>query len=355
MLSALLVSLTLLVQDPQQPDASPNAVWFPEDAIILTVDEGYVTLSQFEERLLQIGRNVTVTTEEQMIGLRREVIRQLLDELAAQSAARTLEFSAEDLDIRLRDFLRERRDEAGTVGYGDELRRSGLDPLGELARQRRMLLGRQWIDRQTGDGGFGRQIADTYVRPGTLRAEYPRYRTSSRSSEVVLRQIVVEGSQVGSVELAREYLVQVREQILAGEEDMAALAATENADEGLARAQGLLPAVDVQAVSDPVLREFLLTQPEGSITAHQPIGARGATAGPLAPTIGWAIFRIERRIDGPEPPPFETVEAQEAIRRTLERANRELRTLRAYDRQNRYVLRWMHPALTNILGPEVGR
>lgn len=354
MLIALLVGLALLVQDPQQPDIPENAPWFPEDGIILTVDEGYVTLSQFEERLLQVGSNLTLTTEEQVLGLRREVIRQLLDELAAQSAARTLEYSAEDLDVRLRDFLRERRDEAGTVGYGDELRRSGLDPLGEMSRQRRMLLGRQWIDRQTGDGGFGRQIVDTYVRPGTLRSEYPRYQASSRISEVVLRQIVIEGSQVGSVDLAREYLVQLRDQILSGEEDMAALAATENADEGLARAQGLLAAVPIQLVAEPALREFFLTSPEGSITPPQPVGARGAQAGPLTATIGWTIYRIERRIDGPEPSPFETVGVQQAIRRTLERANRELRTLRAHDRQSRHVLRWMHPALEDMLGPNPG-
>jgi len=325
---------------PRSPDG-----WKLLDGVILTVDELYATYGELREREDFVASLNTITTEEQWLVLRRDVLQAMGRELLSRSGGQSLEIPAEQLEASLRFQERDNRDLDGAVNYGERIRERGRDPLTEVRSRRDEILGAMWERRQIGSERFDRVLYDTYVRPGRLRAEYPRYAESTGAADFTLRQLTVLGSQVGGVDTAREVLGDLRQQILDGREDMAELAESTNLDEQLAARRGLLPTQRMSTAGDSAFHRWLTEAEEGDISPPLGVGPRGLLAGGGVEPIGWTILRVEGLDPGPPPAAFETLEAQAAIRSARATALEDLRRQWAYDRQGQRATIWVDSAV----------
>lgn len=317
--------------------------WKILDGVILTVDELYVTYGELREREILLASLNSITTDDQLLELRRQLLQVISRELLARSGGQSLEIPAEQLEASLRFEERDNRDLSGTVNYGQGIRERGRDPLTEVRSRRDEILGSLWEGRQIGRERFDRPLYDVYVRPGRLRAEYPRFARSTGASDFTLRQLTVMGSQVGGADVARDVLADLREQILAGREDMAALAASTNLNEALAAREGLLPPETIATGGDLPIQRWLAAAKVGDISPPLGVGPREMLVGPGTEPIGWTILRVERIDPGPPPAPFESLEAQDAIRNARGDALADLRRQWAYERQGRRASIWIDP------------
>lgn len=246
--------------------------------------------------------------------------------------------------------MRERRDPLGSVGYGEELRREGRDPLSELPRARNEFLGTLWMGRQIGSpGGAGRQMVDTYVRPGTLRAEYPAYVDAMRSEMVELRALELLGNPVGGLEIAHELLLDLRQQILAGEADMGQLAADNAPSEDRKLAKGLIAPLAVRQLPAGAMRDFVVAGEVGAISDPIPWSYKGP-ASAIDPVVGYALLRIERKTRAESAPAFELPETQNLIRDKVASDLSKDRRAAAADRLGRDAMVWTHPLVRRYLG-----
>jgi hypothetical protein len=323
--------------------------WRLHNGVALAVDDRIMTIIEFFDELDRIRPRATISTAEQQREAVSYLARASVTRLLGQRAGSTLELSELDIDARLRDWIRERREPKGSVAYGAELRREGRDPLYELPRAREELLGRLWFGRETGaEGGAGRKMVDTYVRPGTLRRQYPAWADAQQAEFVELRAVELMGAPVGGPEFARELLAEMRRDILAGEADMAALAAEHSGDPDLRQAQGRIAPLRVANLPDGELRDFVLAGSDGAVSEPIAWGLNGP-AGVLDRAVAYRIFRIERKTRAESAPAFESATTQESIRRDITRELASRRETAAAERLNRASMVWMHPMVSSFL------
>lgn len=308
------------------------------DAVVLTVDDRYLTYGELRERELAIMRQFPINTRQDLLDLRRELVVELSRGLLAQSGGVSLEIPLEQLEANLRFEERDLRDASGAVGYGERVRSRGRDPLTEIRSRRNEILGAIWMRRQQGEERFDRPLYDTYVRPGTLRAEYPRFAESAGSPTFTFRQLTVQGNLVGGEEVARDVLAGARAEILAGTADMAQLAEENGMGGG-----GLVRPTRMDTSGDSPLQRFLADAEVGDVSPLLPTDGRGSLQPAGRTPAGWTILRVEAIDPGPPPPPFESREAQDRIRTARANALRELRTSWAYETQGRRASIWVAP------------
>lgn len=338
----------LAESDPITP-ASPDGYELL-DGVVLAVDDKYLTYGELREREIAISRVYAISTAQDLADLRRELVIDLSRNLLAQSGGVSLEIPVEQLEANLRFDERDRRDANGTVDYGATIRERGRDPLTEIRRRRDEIFGDIWIRRQQGVERYDRPMFDTYVRPGTLRAEYPRYARSAGASDFTLRQLTVLGSLVGGPDVARDVLDEARAAIAEGTADMAALAD----DNGMGNG-GLRPPIRVDTGLDAPLQRFLASAEVGDLSPLLPVDARGGLLPPGRTAAGWTLVRVEGIDAGDAPPPFESREAQTAIRGAREDALREMRTAWAYERQGQRASIWIDPVVAPYWTAPAGR
>jgi len=339
---------------PQAPRQTPaeRAVdegWRLHNGVALAVDDRIMTIIEFFDELDRIRPRATISTAEQQREAVAYLDRASVTRLLGQRAGSSLELSELDIDARLRDWIRERREPKGSIAYGAELRRDGRDPLYELPRAREELLGRLWFGRETGaEGGAGRKMVDTYVRPGTLRRQYPAWADAQQAEFVELRAVDLEIAAAGGEEFARELMREMRRDILAGEADMAELAAEYSGDPDLRQAQGRIAPLRVANLPDGELRDFVLAGADGAISEPIAWGLSGP-AGVLDRAVSLRIFRIERKTRAESAPAFESATTQESIRRDITRELASRRESAAADRLNRASMVWRHPIVSSFL------
>jgi len=334
------------------PTPAPRASerWDILDGVAIAVDDRIVSLVEYFDALDAASVRATTTTRQQQREIATAIVRGNVTRLLGERAGESLELSDIDIEARLRDWIREQREPLGSVGYGADLRRKGRDPLDELPRARRELLGHLWMQRELGGrNGPGRPMVDVFVRPGVMREQYPTWAEEQRAEFVELRTVELLGDPVGGVDIAQSILVDKREEILAGEVDMGELAAKEATDEALRESQGLIRPFPVSNLGDSELYRFVVDNAEGAVSAPIAWGRNGP-ASILDPVVGYRLFRIEKKTRVEEAPPFTVAATQDELRERVEQRRERERRAAASDRLGQSSMVWIHPLVRQLIG-----
>ncbi len=332
------------------PATRTGSDWDLLDGVAIAVDDRIMTLDEYFGALDDVGVLGTTTTREQQREIASAIVRNNVTRLLGERAGESLELSDIDVDARLRDWIREQREPKGSVTYGAELRRRGRDPLDELPRARRELLGHLWMQRNLGGtNGAGRPMVDTYVRPGTMRELYPAWVEEQRADIVELRMVELLGDQVAGLEIAESILTDQREQILSGEVDMSQVAFDNWADETLKNSRGLISPMPVSNLGDGEVFRFVVDNEEGAVSAPIAWGRKGP-ASIVDPAVGYRLFRIEKKTRVEEAPPFGLTATQDELRERVERRRESERRAAASDRLGQSSMVWIHPLVRQLIG-----
>jgi hypothetical protein len=334
------------------PAPAPRASegWDILDGVAIAVDDRIVSLVEYFDALEAASVRATTTTQAQQRELATAIVRGNVTRLLGERAGESLELSDLDIEARLRDWIREQREPKGSVNYGAELRRNGRDPLDELPRARRELLGHLWMQRELGGrNGPGRAMVDVFVRPGVMREQYPLWAEEQRAEFVELRTVEMLGDTAGGLDIALAILNEQREKILTGEVDMAVLAADPASEESLRESKGLIRPFPVSNLGDSELFKFVVDNPEGSVSTPIAWG-RGGPASILDPVVGYRLFRIEKKTRAESAPPFGVAATQDELRRRVEERRERERRSTASDRLGQSSMVWIHPLVRQLLG-----
>jgi hypothetical protein len=332
------------------PTTRAGGDWDLIDGVAIAVDDRIMTLDEYFGALDDVGVLGSTTTSDQQREIASAIVRSNVTRLLGERAGESLELSDIDVDARLRDWIREQREPLGSIGYGADLRRKGRDPLDELPRARRELLGHLWMQRELGGrNGAGRPMVDTYVRPGTMRELYPAWVEEQRAEFVELRMVELLGDQVAGLEIALSILTDQREQILSGEVDMGQLAFDNWADEALKNARGLVSPMPVANLGDGEVFRFVVDNEEGAVSAPIAWGRKGP-ASVVDPAVGYRLFRIEKKTRAEEAPPFGLTATQDELRTRIEERRERERRAAASDRLGLSSMVWIHPLVRQLIG-----
>lgn len=336
---------------PAQTDGELQ--WTRLDGIALEVDEQIVTWSDFAQMVGTVRERTPVQTREELERLYDEITAYFLRQSLKQQAGSEMDLPLDRLNAILSQRLEEQRAPAGALGYGEQLRSRGLDPLSEFNASRQDAFRIAWENEVLGRAGLGveRPRVDRFVRPGELRAFHRQFSEMESAPVVRLRLMDVSSKATGGLESARQLTEQLLVDLEAGEpfDDLFEVYGTR-----FRETLGVQPPVSSAQLEDPELRAFAESAEPGDFSLvlpyWEPTPGGGESRSGGDPD-GYRIATLLSREAPQETPEFERLEFQRTLRQRLlaETDRRRLAQATATRFDRSHV--WVHPVLDTARRP----
>ena len=308
------------------------------DGVALQAGDDVITFSMLSRSELKQLKERPVTTKDEQMQVRAEVLRTLVTESFETQEGLELGLDPEAVRFQIQHQAADERAKIGAAAYGNQLTEEGVTALESYAESEAEFFRIMWRRSMLGFGVADlRATKDRYVRPGELRYSFLANKDRIAPPQVQYRILAVSSRAAGGPDLARALCEEARGKILEGH-DMAKL--VEEYGAAFRETQGLTPLIPISQVADPKLRE-LGAKEEGALTDVLPLNNQ---KGQPDPRQGYQLVMLHQKLV-PEPPSYEDAEIQNFLRvnqinrRDNQRLNLEQRRIvqEAYS--------WMHPAI----------
>ena len=326
--------------------------WFLLDAVIAQAGDDVVTLGNLDDFLTErLGPDAT----QEIAQANAPRALQTLEMIRLETqAGEDLGIPREEIERIIQANLDERRRESGVLQFRDDLAAQGLDPRSAIDSQSAEFYRIVWTREQLGRASAAgrRVVRDPYLRPGTLRAFYHENQDLLGDPPQVRFQriflAVRPDEDVAQAELRARGVI---ERLGKGEsfEDLLLSLGEEDPIDSLQPWQDL---PDLAAES-PEVAAFARRAAEGSIYP-EPLPAFVVSSSGAAPSqpVGWFIYRLNDRIAG-NPPPFNSRETQNQLRRLLSERWSDSALARARAKLEATSYRWRHSRFGGAPTPEL--
>jgi hypothetical protein len=283
----------------------------------------------------------TIQTPEELNELMNRVAGQLSIQRLWVQAGQEMGIDQEMFQKSVDRLLAEEQESLGTLGHAQSLRRKGFDRKDEQAAASDNLYA-DWFRASVAGyapGSNGRQVVDTFLRPGQLQAIYEQFpEVFAAPPTVQLQLLVVTTAQAGSLEDAEQIVADFRRDALAGEDfdtlcrDFSAIGSG---------VDGRGEPVSPDQLADPRHQAFVAGNPEvGSFSEVMPF-ALPENPGEV---IGYQLVRLIARSALEPPKPFVDKEIQIKVNKLAQNVFRGRRLESAEGKLQRESFIWP-PAL----------
>lgn len=294
----------LLAQDGAQdvlgPQQTPEDQWRDFDGVAMIINDDIITLRELDKMLKDARGMVETTTDAESAELVQQVAEVAVARRLQTQAGKNIGIPSDDVERTIDRFLAANRRDRSAQETADWMAERGAGDLGQLRTKTRDELYRQfWESTSLGEpAGAMRASRDRFVRPGQLREAY-RINVDSLAQPptVIFQFLALSTAAWGDAETARESLIDLRAEILAGA-DMGAMVDEYGAS--LRETRGISPRVPITRVDDPQLAAFATEAEEGALSEVLEI------LGPDGEPQGYQIARIVNRTAGQPAPEFES-------------------------------------------------
>ncbi|HED66118.1 MAG TPA: peptidyl-prolyl cis-trans isomerase, partial [Planctomycetes bacterium] len=336
----LTLLLTLALQTPATPAPAPgDEGWTTVAGIALQAGGRIVTLGELDRLVRRAAEKRDLSPSDPRYGLLAwSAVEQLTRNELIPEAGQDLGLDPSQVQrIAMSQIDDERRD-LGTIGLADRLAARG-DTFESLAKSKEADLYRQiWNAIEIGGQRIlgKRSKRDSFIRPGELQAIYRTNKDLLDPDVVQLQVLIAPVAAYGDEETGREFLEEVRQEALRGE-DFSALV-DEYSSVGR-ETQGLQPPTPVPQIAYPELRGFASRARAGDISEVMSLELGGQPHLLLA--------RIERKQEG-HPPAFDQRDVQRTLRQTFQRQRTERLVESEQGKLLRDAFTWVNPALVRL-------
>lgn len=327
--------LALLLALPRAGQEVPSGGWRTLNRPEVAVNEDLLTTRRIDRQLARARQMQPVSTPEEELRLKAEIVRGAVEELALRQAGEDLGQPKEAVERVLDNVWKNQIERSGGIHQYSlklaEEEEGSLEKRQELQGElytwtyTRMITGQE-------PGKGGRVIADRYVRPGERRRLYDGMARSGqglgqiggRSSTFVLQQLLLLRGRDGDLVALRRQAEELRKRSLEGE-DFYALVNAHGAQKGAESLTGEVSA-DALARLGPELAEFAQSAKVGDISPVNPV--RNFARGRIE---GWRVVRVLEARPGTVPA-FDDLEVQRRLELVHQRRLDEFRRAQALER-----------------------
>ena len=311
--------------------------WRVRNRVEQVINTDIVTYGSIMHGVARYRGSRAIQTPQELNEIANQVAGQLAQQRLWVQAGQEMGIDEEMFQKSVDRLLAEEQEALGTAGHAQALRRKGYDRRAEQDAASDDLYANWYRASVAGyaPGSNGRQVVDTYLRPGQLQAIYEQYAEEfAEPPTIQLQQLVVTAAQAGSLEDAEEIVGDFRRDALAGEDfdelcrDFSAVGSAQ-----AGRSEPLSP----DQLADPRHRAFLASDPEvGDFSEVMPF----ALPGNPDEVIGYQLVRLIARSDIEPPRPFVDQEIQHRVNQVAEGVFRRQRLQRASAELRRQSFIW---------------
>lgn len=314
-LAAALWPLAASLQDPRGGTGDP---WELVNQVQIIVNEDVLTLRQLDTRVRRELEARPISSPQEMRALRGDIATRAVQDLLMVQRGRDLGFDPEFVKRTVDSYMRDQAESAG--GISELAERLALR--GESAAVRKesvtdelyaLTYDRAITGQAAGPGG--RPTRDRYVRPGILALGYSQLEqqpagvlaVGGQPEAWVLQQLVLATAPFPDPEQAREFVAELRERALLGEDfdELVATYSLVSEERGLSQP---LTLADLRRL-EPSVARFCGAGKVGDISEVLPILERGRP-------VYYRVLRIHER----RPlvlPPFQDPSVQDRLRQVV--------------------------------------
>lgn len=328
-----LLALTTAATTASAPPPAAQATQTPADAfrserpwrlfdrVEVIVNEEIVTVSEFDREFREFTRNnaIPATTPEEIQQASILVAQRKVDGLLAEQGGRDLGFDEAQVRRMVNNWEDNLIEEAGGVGQRSEnLLAEGSAAHLERAQLTGDIYRISWERAITGRdaGPLGRPTKDRYVRPGQIRRLYEQASRAVGGLEQLgatvgayrLQILVLDVQELGGIDATLERGEEIQRRLAAGE-SFDALVEEFGAEKGQASLLRPLSSLELARIAEfddswGELARWTVNAEPGTWSEGIYVGSRGSES-----------VQIAKLLERPEPLAFDTVVAQEAMRR----------------------------------------
>jgi len=332
------------------PETAAAQEWQQFDGVAAVLDGRPITWRALDAEIRRVRGDERFTDSAEQIQAIREATTELLRTQLYAAAGRELDIPLDRLRTQIALGLEDQRQELGNLGFAEQLREQGSDPLQELRNQEDEALGMAWLRGELGYPSFARErpVVDRYLRPGELRAFYQlEGQRMSDPAKVQLQVLALPYDAWGGAEIARDQLSLLladREAGNFGEAEFTA--AVEEYGAFLPERRGYtgLEPIPSLAQLEAGWTSFLTSAEPGQISGILTYSRLpGRNRAPLPE--GVCLLRVVQQEEGQPPPSFRQREFQSDLRRALGNQRDNTRATRAIRRRLGRSYVWVTPGL----------